>query len=403
MFSSRDENTRVLFDGKLNFEFENFQNCLSNNAALIDILRDDCLQAYTSRSGQNENEFRSVDSNEYHNSGSTYFQRSDVKPRCRLEELALSIFRFHTKNAKFDATTSGAEWWTQVVDSQDDIGFHWDRDYGHEGSTGENLYPHLATVTYLTNRGGPTLILSKVGLPNSDDCHSGHANEIVVSKPVVGKHIKFDGRLLHAAPSNLISKALSDGSERPNGVVLRDNQQPEKSNRITFLVNIWLNHIPQQATLFPHCSVGNFSPLYSGDVLSHFEKFTSPGSERKSIIGNASSKYSSSRQNKISHLTLVAVPSISIRSEIQEGTLDLHRWIFVNGGKRYRVCVPLPSSERLIKLSDQCSAFRFVYVGSGVTAHIESLQENILDNSDTTKRKKIRRHFWRPLHMKLFL
>jgi hypothetical protein len=297
---------------------------------------------------------------------------------------------------------SGAEWWTQVVDSEDDIGFHWDRDYGHEGSTGENLYPHLATVTYLTNRGGPTVILSKVGMQSSDDCHSGPANEIVLSKPVIGKHIKFDGRLLHAAPSNLISKDLSERSELPKGIISRDNHQiPEKFKRVTFLVNIWLNRIPQQAVSFPQCSVGKFAQLQSGTVLSHFDDFTLCGSGSKSMIGDVSLKSSVSSRQKSSVVHVVA-PSISILSEIQKGTLDLHRWNFINGGKRYRVCVPLPSSERLLKLSIKCSAFRFIYAGSGVTAQVESLEEIFSDNGDTTKRKKMRRLFWRPFHMKLF-
>jgi hypothetical protein len=386
-----DGNSRINFDGELNFDFENFENCLPNNPAIIDVLRDDCFHAFTSRSGLNDDENSSVNSNEYHNSGSTYFQRSDLKPRCRLEELALSIFGFHTKNARFEAALSGAEWWTQVVDSEDDIGFHWDRDYGHEGSTGENLYPHLATVTYLTSRGGPTVILNNIGLQNSDDNHSGPANEAVISKPVVGKHIKFDGRLLHAAPSNLISKVLSDGIELPKGVITS-----EKSKRVTFLVNIWLNHIPQQATSFPQCSLGNFAPLCPGTLLSHFD-------ESNSISRGVSLKSSlSSQKKKSSPLVFVAVPSVSVRSEIHEGTLDLHRWNFVNGGKRYRVCVPLPSPKRLLMLSDKCSAFRLIYAGSGVTAQVESLEENILHNGDTTKRKKMRRNFWRPVHMRLF-
>ena len=53
-------------------------------------------------------------------------------------------------------------------------------------------------------------------------------------------------------------------------------------------------------------------------------------------------------------------------------------------------------------LSDQCSAFRLIYAGSGVTAQVESLEENILDNGDASRRKKMRRNFWRPLHMRLF-
>ena len=42
-------------------------------------------------------------------------------------------------------------------------GFHWDRDYGLEESEGLCLYPHLATVTYLSDVGAPTIVLNDVG------------------------------------------------------------------------------------------------------------------------------------------------------------------------------------------------------------------------------------------------
>ena len=382
-----DTNNRISFDGVLSFEFANFENFLSNDPVIIDALRDDCLRAFTSRrSDVNDDDTSSVNSNEYHNSGSTFFQRSDLKPRCRLEELAMSIFRFHTKNAKFDAALSGAEWWTQVVDSEDDIGFHWDRDYGYEGRTGKNLYPHLATVTYLTNRGGPTAILSKVGLRNSDDCHAGPATVVVLSEPVIGKHIKFDGRLLHAAPSNLIPRE-AHLEQRMDDMTAGNQEGLGKFKRVTFLVNIWLNHIPEQATSFPECSVKNFAPSDPGTV------FISDGSN-STIEKNPPSK-------KRSHLVHIELPSVSIRSEIQEGVLDLHRWNFVNGGKKYRVCIPLPSSKRLLNLFDKHSAFRLTYAGSGVSSQVESLDDDNLHKADITERKKSKRYFWRPYHLKM--
>lgn len=50
---------------------------------------------------------------------------ADATPRTVLESMALHIFRFHTRAATFDAKSSGAEWWTQVIDGDDDIGWHW--------------------------------------------------------------------------------------------------------------------------------------------------------------------------------------------------------------------------------------------------------------------------------------
>ncbi len=45
----------------------------------------------------------------------------------------------------------------------DDVAWHWDRDYGAE-SRGEHIYPDCSTVTYLTDLGGPTLVLDCPGI-----------------------------------------------------------------------------------------------------------------------------------------------------------------------------------------------------------------------------------------------
>lgn len=48
------------------------------------------------------------------------------------QKLAKSVFDFHTKDLTggedYDEDKSGAEWWTLVLDNQDDIGLHWDRE-----------------------------------------------------------------------------------------------------------------------------------------------------------------------------------------------------------------------------------------------------------------------------------
>ena len=58
----------------------------------------------------------------------------------------------------FDPTRSGAEWWTQVIDSTHDaIGLHWDKDYALEHND-LNVHPHVGTVTYFANEGAPTSV-----------------------------------------------------------------------------------------------------------------------------------------------------------------------------------------------------------------------------------------------------
>jgi len=67
--------------------------------------------------------------------GRTFWVASTDQPRCDLERLALEIFKFHTSSlssASFNPKNSGAEWWTVVCNEEDDIGFHWDKDYSLE-------------------------------------------------------------------------------------------------------------------------------------------------------------------------------------------------------------------------------------------------------------------------------
>eukprot|EP01035_Chromulina_nebulosa_P018091 gene18091-23740_t len=78
-------------------------------------------------------------------------EMSYLEMKSRLEQQQKELIEIENKKR--------AEWWTQVIDSNDDIGFHWDKDYGIEESTSFNLFPHLGTVTYLSDYGGPTVVL----------------------------------------------------------------------------------------------------------------------------------------------------------------------------------------------------------------------------------------------------
>ena len=135
--------------------------------------------------------------------------------------------------ATYDPSNSGAEWWTQVIDDEDEIGWHWDKDYALEGS-GVNVHPQLGTVTYFCDNGAPTVVVNR---PTNVQCDfgcgdigvCGAVTECVVSWPEWGKQITFDGKFLHGAPAE-----LARGSAR-------------KEKRVTFLVNVWLNHKPVTA------------------------------------------------------------------------------------------------------------------------------------------------------------
>ena len=409
-----DSNFRIPFSGKLNFEFGNYSNCLSHSPEIIESLKSDCQIAFDSSNAQDNDDVSSVVSNEYHNSGSTYFQRSDQEPRCSLEALALSIFNFHTKDATFRRDISGAEWWTQVVDSGDDIGFHWDKDYGLEGSKGVNVYPHLATVTYLTDIGGPTIIVNSVGCLHSEDPYSGVSESVIMSKPILGKHIKFDGRLLHAAPSSLIFGKTNDNDSIPPHFQEKkkdcDNQKKIYQEnplfigkRITFLVNIWINHVPLQSKKIPDEMIEKFSLLRPASDLSFFHEKTFGNTIHKKTISQIDRKSNICEMKRFSDdlkFEKIEVPLVRISSEILQGTLDLHRWNFVNGGFKYLVSIPFPSTKRIIELLKMYNAFNFNYYNSGVDAVVDCLDDKN-NNLSSEKAKKRRKKFWRPYHLQI--
>ena len=435
-----DDDSRIPFKGSLDFNFGNFENCLSHSPIVIQSLKDDCLHAFTSPNTNEDEEKNNdddidIESTSYHNKGSTYFQRSSIKPRCNLEALALSIFQFHTKDAVFDKNRSGAEWWTQVVDSEDDIGFHWDRDYGYEGLRGLNLYPHLATVTYLTDIGGPTIIVDKIGCENSDDSHSGHTgkNGIILSKPSVGKHIKFDGRLLHAAPSSLI---LGDSNQLKNEIKNEIKNEKEvvnedkkcnsnKSNkRITFLVNIWLNHIPMQARAFPKNSLSQFSLLLPSSELSFFHQIPVSLNNIHSIQENKNNRKNKDNNSHLKRTNSIiselnenknetdlkkfeasktfnvsTVTQIAVKSELKVGILDLHRWNFVNGGLKYSVSIPLPAKNRIMRIMTESNAFQLNYSNSNVQGIVDCIDDSNAYGDDSMRLEKKRTRYWKPFHI----
>ena len=150
-------------------------------------------------------------------------------PRCFAERLALTIFRHHTAGCSFDPACSGAEWWAQVRESghnEEGIQFHWDTDEVAVERHNVNVHPHLSTVTYLSDCGAPTLVLAcrNSRRPSSTETTYGGIQEGALSWPRLWKHLVFDGQFLHGTVP-----AAQDSST---------------GQRVTFLVNIWLNHRP---------------------------------------------------------------------------------------------------------------------------------------------------------------
>jgi len=151
-------------------------------------------------------------------------------PRCFAESIALAIFEHHTQGAHFDPAKSGAEWWGQVRNSGDveeGIQCHWDTDEAAVERDAINIHPHLSTVTYLTDCGAPTLIVDRRNPLKADDVPKavyGRIKHGLLSPPSIGKHVVFDGQLLHGTAPQVGGLAAGQ--------------------RVTFLVNVWLNHRP---------------------------------------------------------------------------------------------------------------------------------------------------------------
>jgi len=247
----------------------------------------------------------------------------DFGPRCSMEQMALDVFDHHVKRNQqqqdeglcFDAKTSGAEWWVQIrpspektgrysmLDKNDNpenddnndvdmakegISFHWDKDEDLRILCGGNTYvhPHLSTVTYLTDIiAAPTLALNiRVNnltgewiIPDTCTNHSSKEDndkvEGFLSWPKFGKHLSFDGRYLHAAPSDFMEPGeFQKQSEIPddekNNEALTESERKKlkrRRRRVTFLVNVWLNYKPFGVQPFPDSMINKLSGHQSSE------------------------------------------------------------------------------------------------------------------------------------------
>ena len=252
-----------------------------------------------------------------------------VAPRCRLEQMALEVFHRHVPKDGYvyDKSTSGAEWWVQIrpspsagrysmladasssstkdeenksgdeVDhdmSKSGISFHWDKDEDLRLAMGGDLYihPHLSTVSYLTDLGAPTIALNyRIDATTGDyiePSSDGKNPAGYVSWPKVGKHLSFDGRLLHAAPGDLMKNGEFEEQCKFDRAGICDDKKKyqilqRRHRRTTFLVNIWLNFKPINVTLFPEGMIDKLSSQNDGPIL--FDETNAPDSKEEKSTG----------------------------------------------------------------------------------------------------------------------
>jgi hypothetical protein len=230
----------------------------------------------------------------------TFWLAAGATPRCALEVIAAQVFARHTRGVKLSSSVScGAEWWVQVkpcntvradgsiegdaAGTASAIDLHYDKDELLAERFAVGVYPQISTVTYLTC-GNLTGDITHDG---GDDMYSNTAPTIIVdnsmihpigrpmnrafiSRPVVGKHIAFDGRNLHGVPSHRALRrirptsgggdfdahSISDspvpgaGAGAEERILVESELRSSKEDaeehqmRITILVNIWIGHHP---------------------------------------------------------------------------------------------------------------------------------------------------------------
>eukprot|EP00980_Cylindrotheca_fusiformis_P013941 scaffold3621_cov114-Cylindrotheca_fusiformis.AAC.6 len=206
-------------------------------------------------------------------------KNSNLEELCPLEQLAWKLMQCHSihygSTLRQDAMENGgAEWWVQVKDTSGEntaIDLHYDKDEALAESFGTvkacisrllypssmnctrantmsfflflfllamtkalGSFPTFSTVTYLTpssTNANPTIVFDHTYNQAEDEV----MHSMLVSRPKVGKHLVFDGALLHGAPAHELLK---------DKTAIEDDAAPSASTRVTFLVNIWKDRRP---------------------------------------------------------------------------------------------------------------------------------------------------------------
>jgi hypothetical protein len=136
--------------------------------------------------------------------GGTYWYPLATPPRLLFEQVIQHLRSFVPRGPEF----VGAEWWLRATTTDTGFPFHFDRDEGIRRSI---VSPDLASILYLSNAGGPTVILdatpSRVSAPSAG----------IAVHPRAGRFGMFPGMLLHGVLPG----------------------RPGRWPRVTMLVNWW--------------------------------------------------------------------------------------------------------------------------------------------------------------------
>ncbi len=151
-----------------------------------------------------------------------------------VEHFAQKAFWYHMNRLGMKPSpNAGAEIWVQRIDCKsgiqgDTIPWHRDKDEVAFASGRGVKFPAVATVTYISNGGLPTVVFDM--------------NGTIICFPRRGNHLAFSGELLHGCPSCF----------RKFDIFGDDSiWKQEDSLRVTLLINMWPDNPPDRSTFLP--------------------------------------------------------------------------------------------------------------------------------------------------------
>jgi hypothetical protein len=321
----------------------------------------------------------------------TFWIGHSDQPRCRFEELAKIIGGYHMQHQYENTacyeellTITGYEWWIQVKplkEQQDQesssrgvlgVDLHYDKDEEMAENFEVGIFPTISTVTYITNSAQychPTVVY---------DCLAstpvGTAiKDCFISVPEVGKHIAFDGRLLHGAPSELIPFV------RTNKSTSADDEL-----RITFLVNIWIGHRPSAVSPMTQIWVDSLNKANTSwtDLSSGSSKKVDLQLQSLNGYQGTSVKVKEQDAQRDDLGDWITIPFVSNKAEWgkseDEAGLDLSMWLphypveqyldmSKGKGKKRRA----PSIELTTEPSSCSQTYHFQYIGENSAARLD--------------------------------
>ncbi|KAJ1456690.1 hypothetical protein M885DRAFT_517108 [Pelagophyceae sp. CCMP2097] len=152
----------------------------------------------------------------------SFWVNRKARPRCAVEAFALKML--FAQELFGDDAAGGAEVWAHLLPpggAEASLPLHFDKDERLLADRDEWRHPALSTVTYLSDGGAPTIIFDTTLAGGRG---AGGPSMAFVSHPVAGKHLIFQGSLLHGVAHDLARPTPAQAATGP---------------RLTLLVNLW--------------------------------------------------------------------------------------------------------------------------------------------------------------------